>query len=69
MEMNDAPRTLRDLMHGHGIHHASYLLPLLADRGVARTESQIDEVVDVDLGALDADLLSAALEIFEYPPV
>lgn len=59
---------LRKLMSEHGMHTTAALVPLLADRGVVMTATQVYRIVTGEPERLNMRLLSALCDIFACTP-
>ncbi|SDU20934.1 helix-turn-helix domain-containing protein [Jiangella alkaliphila] len=59
---------LRTLMSEHGMHNTTDLVPLLADRGVVMTSTQVYRIVTGEPERLNMRLLSALCDIFACTP-
>ncbi len=59
---------LRKLMSEHGMHTTTALVPLLADRGVVMTATQVYRISTGEPERLNMQLLSALCDIFDCTP-
>lgn len=59
---------LRKLMSEHGMHHTTALVPLLADRGVVMTSTQVYRIITGEPERLNMQLLAALCDIFGCTP-
>ena len=59
---------LRKVMSDHGLHNTTDLVPLLADRGVVMTSTQVYRIVTGEPERLNMRLLSALCDIFGCTP-
>lgn len=59
---------LRKVMGEHGLYNTTDLVPLLADRGVVMTSTQVYRVVTGEPERLNMRLLSALCDIFGCTP-
>lgn len=59
---------LRKVMNQHGLQSTTELVPLLADRGVVMTSTQVYRIVTGEPERLNMRLLSALCDIFDCTP-
>lgn len=59
---------LRKMMTDHDIHSTTKLVPLLADRGVVMTSTQVYRIVTGEPERLNMQLLAALCDIFDCTP-
>lgn len=59
---------LRKVMSEHGLHNTTELVPLLADRGVVMTSTQVYRIVTGEPERLNMHLLAALCDIFGCTP-
>jgi DNA-binding Xre family transcriptional regulator len=59
---------LRKVMADHDIHSTTKLVPLLADRGVVMTSTQVYRIVTGEPERLNMRLLAALCDIFDCTP-
>jgi DNA-binding Xre family transcriptional regulator len=59
---------LRDVMAGHGLFATTALVPLLADRGIELSPSQVHRLVTQAPERLSMPILAALCDIFECSP-
>lgn len=59
---------LRELMTRHDLHNTTELVPLLADRGVVMTSTQVYRIVTGAPQRLNMHLLAALCDIFDATP-
>ncbi|CAN5266433.1 MAG: helix-turn-helix domain-containing protein [Nocardioides sp.] len=59
---------LRNVMSEHGLHNTTALVPLLADRGVVMTSTQVYRIVTGEPERLNMRLLCALCDIFGCTP-
>ena len=59
---------LRKVMNDHGLHNTTDLVPLLADRGVVMTSTQVYRIVTGEPERLNMRLLAALCDIFGCTP-
>ncbi len=59
---------LRKVMSEHGLHNTTDLVPLLADRGVVMTSTQVYRIVTGEPERLNMRLLAALCDIFGCTP-
>ena len=59
---------LRKVMSNNGLHNTTELVPLLADRGVVMTSTQVYRIVTGQPERLNMHLLSALCDIFGCSP-
>jgi len=59
---------LRNVMSEHGLHNTTALVPLLADRGVVMTSTQVYRIVTGEPERLNMRLLAALCDIFGCTP-
>lgn len=59
---------LRKVMSDHGLHNTTDLVPLLADRGVVMTSTQVYRIVTGEPERLNMRLLAALCDIFGCTP-
>ncbi|MFA6299268.1 MAG: helix-turn-helix transcriptional regulator [Nocardioides sp.] len=59
---------LRKVMSDHGLHNTTELVPLLADRGVVMTSTQVYRIVTGEPERLNMRLLAALCDIFGCTP-
>ncbi|WP_203338138.1 helix-turn-helix domain-containing protein [Nocardioides limicola] len=59
---------LRKVMADHGMHSTTKLVPLLADRGVVMTSTQVYRIVTGEPERLNMQFLAALCDIFDCTP-
>lgn len=59
---------LRKIMNEHGMQSTTDLVPLLADRGVVMTSTQVYRIVTGEPERLNMQLLAALCDIFAMTP-
>ena len=59
---------LRKVMSGNGLHNTTDLVPLLADRGVVMTSTQVYRIVTGEPERLNMRLIAALCDIFGCTP-
>jgi len=59
---------LRDVMAGHGMYATTALVPLLADRGIDLSPSQVHRLVTQTPERLSLHILAALCDIFACTP-
>lgn len=59
---------LRKVMSDNGLHNTTDLVPLLADRGVVMTSTQVYRIVTGEPERLNMRLLAALCDIFDCTP-
>lgn len=59
---------LRKVMSDHGLYNTTELVPLLADRGVVMTSTQVYRIVTGEPERLNMRLLAALCDIFACTP-
>lgn len=59
---------LRKVMSDHGLHNTTDLVPLLADRGVVMTSTQVYRIVTGEPERLNMRLLAALCDVFGCTP-
>lgn len=59
---------LRKVMADHDIHSTTKLVPLLADRGVVMTSTQVYRIVTGEPERLNMQFLAALCDIFDCTP-